>query len=168
MFPILSFIRRVDGIPILIAAIALFLLMTMTFCDVVLRSTFNAPIEAATELTRIFVAIMVFAVLPHVSVSNQHISVDLTDGLFDRFNLARWRDGLMHIICAVLMIWPTVRVAALAERTRGYGDVTEYLAIPQFYMMWFIAVFTALSAVAMFVVGMLRLFAPHLLRGDTA
>ena len=35
----------------LLAALALFLLMAMTFADVVLRSTVNNPILAATEMT---------------------------------------------------------------------------------------------------------------------
>ena len=52
---------------------------------------------------------------------------------------------------------------SLAERARDYGDVTEYLSIPQFYVGWFITVFTALAAIAMIVVGLLHLFAPRLL-----
>ena len=166
MYAVLSFIRRIDKVPIVIACAALFVLMVMTFCDVILRSSFNAPIEAATELTRIFVAIIVFSVLPHVSVSNQHICVDLTDGLFNRLRLAQLRDGLVFIASAVMLIWPVQRVAVLAERARDYGDITEYLGIPQFYIMWFIAVFTALAAIALFITGLLRLFAPELLRED--
>ena len=42
-------------------------MMIMTFFDVVLRSTVNTPIEAATELTRILMAIVVFSALPVVS-----------------------------------------------------------------------------------------------------
>jgi hypothetical protein len=34
----------------------------------------------------------------------------------------------------------------LAERARGFGDVTEYLNLPQHYIGWFIAVFTFLTA----------------------
>ena len=161
-----SLFRRIDKVPILVASAALFVLMVMTFCDVVLRSSFNNPIEAATELTRIFVAIIVFAVLPHVSVSNHHICVDLTDPIFFRLRLDRLRDAIVYIVCAILLYWPTMRVITLAERTRDYGDVTEYLGIPQFYIMWFIAIATAISAVAMLITGILKLVAPHLLRED--
>ena len=42
-------------------------MMIMTFFDVVLRSTINTPIEAATELTRILMAVVVFSALPVVS-----------------------------------------------------------------------------------------------------
>ncbi|MDJ0630591.1 MAG: TRAP transporter small permease subunit [Rhodobacter sp.] len=164
MRSLLALIRRIDQIPILIASAALFILMVMTFCDVILRSSFNAPIEAATELTRILVAITVFAVLPHVSASSGHISVDLTDPFFQRFHLDRWRDGIIFVVCGGLLYWPTQRIITLADRTRGYGDVTEYLGIPQHYIMWFIAIATATAGIAMVVSGLLRLIAPDLLR----
>ena len=53
-------------VPIWLAATVLFLLMSMTFLDVILRSVFNNPIESATELTRLFMAILVFSALPMV------------------------------------------------------------------------------------------------------
>ena len=137
--------------------------MVMTFCDVVLRSVFNAPIEAATELTRILMAILVFAVLPVMSARGDHIAVDLTDGLFARYRLSRLRDGIVYLFSGIMLYWPIQRVWILAERARDYGDVTEYLSIPQFYVGWFITVFTALAAIAMIVVGLLHLFAPRLL-----
>ena len=166
MRSLLHAVRKLDRIPILVACAALFALMAMTFFDVILRSTFNAPIEAATELTRIFVAVMVFAVLPHVSVGNHHISVDLTDGLFRRYRLERVRDGVILVASGVMLIWPVQRIVVLAERTRSYGDVTEYLAIPQFYIMWFIAIGTGIAAASMVIAGVLKLAAPHLLGDD--
>ncbi len=163
MGSLLKLIRSASAIPVLIACIALFVLMVMTFFDVILRSMFNSPIEAATELTRIFMAIIVFSVLPVISVNGGHIAVDLTDGIFMRFRLHRIRDALIHILSGAMLYWPVQRVWVLAERARDYGDVTEYLAIPTFYIGWFIALFTAISALAMIVTGLLHLFAPQLL-----
>ena len=163
MASILQLVRRLSGVPVLVACTALFILMVMTFCDVILRSVFNAPIEAATELTRILMAILVFAVLPVMSARGEHIAVDLTDGLFARYRLSRLRDGIVYLFSGIMLYWPIQRVWVLAERARDYGDVTEYLSIPQFYVGWFITIFTALAAVAMIVVGLLHLFAPRLL-----
>ncbi len=160
---VLDLIRRASRLPVLLASLALFVLMVMTFADVVLRSTLNSPIEAATELTRILMAVIVFAVLPVVSVRGDHIAVDLSDPLFDRLRLARIRDGVIQIASGVMLYWPVLRVWVLAERARDYGDVTEYLAIPQFYIGWFIAGATAITAFAMIVTGVLTLFAPKLL-----
>jgi len=151
-------------LPIWLACAALFVLMVMTFSDVILRSSFDAPIEAATELTRIFVAVMVFSVMPHISVNDGHIAVDLTDGLFERLRLARIRNGVILILSGVLMSWPVAQVWTLAERTRGYGDVTEYLGLPQFLTMYLIGAGITLSAVAMIITGVLTLIAPGILR----
>lgn len=163
MQSMLDLLRRASALPVALASFALFALMIMTFSDVMLRSLFNAPIEAATELTRIFMAIAVFSVLPVISARGEHIAVDLTDNFFHWLKLERWRDGLVDIVCGVMLIWPVQRVWILAERARSYGDVTEYIGIPQFYIGWFIAAATALTALILIVQGLLRLVAPTLL-----
>ncbi|SEO05071.1 Tripartite ATP-independent transporter, DctQ component [Salinihabitans flavidus] len=163
MKPVILLARRASLLPVVLASVALFTLMIMTFADVLLRSALNAPIEQATELTRIFMVIIVFGVMPVMTARGDHISVDLTDGIFYRLRLNNVRDGLVYIVCGVMMFWPVQRVWVLAERWRSYGDVTEYLAFPQFYVGWFIAAFTALTAIVMLVIGLLHLFAPRFL-----
>lgn len=149
--------------PVAVASVALFLLMALTFVDVVLRSTINAPIEAATELTRIAMAIVVFAALPVVSARDQHITVDLADPIFRHLRLERLRDGLVALVCGAMLYWPGMRVADLAARHKNYGDVTEYLAIPTFYIEYFICGMTLATAVILILRGLLLWFAPHLL-----
>ena len=163
MTPLIQLVRRASVLPVIVACTALFILMVMTFCDVILRSVFNAPIEAATELTRILMAILVFSVLPMISAGKGQIAVDLTDGLFARLRLSRIRDALVYLASGIMLIWPIKRVWILSERARDYGDVTEYLSIPVFYVGWFITLFTAIAAVAMVVTGLLYVFAPHTL-----
>ena len=52
----------------------------------------------------------------------------------------------------------------LAERARSYGDVTEYLGIPQFYIAWFIAVLTFVTALVLILRGLVLAFSPDLIR----
>ncbi len=163
MFQFIRFLRRASILPVIVASIALFILMVMTFCDVILRSVFNAPIEAATELTRILMAILVFSVLPIVSTTNGHIAVDLTDGIFHRLHLSRIRDLVIYLFCGVMLYWPAQRVWVLAERARDYGDVTEYLSIPSYLIGWFITLSVTVTGVVMIATGLLRFFAPHTL-----
>lgn len=157
-----------SAVPLTVASVALFALMTLTFADVLMRSLFNAPIQAATELIRIGIALVVFAALPVLSGREQHIAVDLLDGPFARLGLQRWRDGLVALACGAMLWLPATRVIDLAERARDYGDVTEYLSIPTFYIGWFIAIMTFLSSLALIVRGLLHLFAPHLLEPTNA
>lgn len=149
-------LQRLAAAPTACAALALFAMMTMTFADVVLRSAFNAPIEAAAELTRILMAIIVFSVLPMASFRGAHITVDLLDPLFPPW-AARLRDGAISLICGGLLIWPATRVFALADRARGYGDVTEYLGVPQHLIAYGIAGFTCLTVAALALRGVLIL-----------
>lgn len=163
MTPILQFVRRASALPVIVACIALFILMVMTFCDVILRSVFNAPIEAATELTRILMAVLVFSVLPIISTTNGHIAVDLTDGFFSRLHLSRARDVVIYVASGIMLFWPAQRVWVLAERARDYGDVTEYLAIPTYLIGWFITLSVAITALVMIATGLLKAFAPNTL-----
>ena len=149
--------RYIAVLPTWLAAGALFMLMTMTFADVVLRSLFNNPIESATELTRLLMAIVVFSALPIVSWKGANIVVDLMDPLFSR-RMARLRDLIIDLACGVLLMWPAKRVWDLAERAREYGDVTEYLNLPQHYAAWFIAFFTFITALTFIARGLVRFF----------
>ncbi|MEM9197507.1 MAG: TRAP transporter small permease subunit [Pseudomonadota bacterium] len=164
MRPVLTLLRQASRLPIALACTALFALMVMTFSDVVLRSAANAPVEAATEITRILMAVIVFSVMPQLSAQGGHIAVDLTDPLFARYRLARWRDALVNLAAGLMLIYPVRQVWVLAERARGYGDVTEYLGIPQYLIGWFIAVFAGLTAATLIATGLIHLFAPRLLR----
>ena len=163
MTPIIQLVRRASTLPVIVACMALFILMVMTFCDVILRSVFNAPIEAATELTRILMAILVFSVLPIVSTTNGHIAVDLTDGFFHRLHLSRARDVVIYVVSGIMLFWPVQRVWVLAERARDYGDVTEYLSIPTYLIGWFITLSVAITALVMIATGLLKAFAPNTL-----
>ena len=152
--------------PALIASLALFAMMTMTFADVVLRSAFNAPIEAATELTRLMMAVIVFSALPLVSGAGRHIAVDLTDPLFTAF-AARIRDAAVNLACGLMLWWPAGRAWDLAQRAAGFGDVTEYLGIPEFYPAAFISAACYVTSVVRIVRGVLCVAAPRALLAAT-
>ncbi|ANP38747.1 MULTISPECIES: TRAP transporter small permease [Rhodobacterales] len=164
----LRFLTALSKLPMFLANLSLFALMCLTFADVLMRSVFNAPIEAATELIRIGIALIVFAALPVLSAQNGHIAVDLLDGPFRRMRLERWRDAAVALICAVMLWYPAGRVVDLAERSRSYGDVTEYLSIPTFYIAYFIAAMIYVTAVALIGRGLLHLIAPHMLEAKNA
>ena len=152
--------RWLAFVPSVVAALALFALMMMTFFDVVLRSTINNPIESATEMTRLFMAIVVFSSLPVISWRGEHIVVDLIDPLFGE-GAARVRDAIINVACGIILFWPAKRVWELAGRAREYGDVTEYLNIPQFYIAYFIAAMTFVTAVTLLMRGLCFTFAPR-------
>jgi len=135
-----------------LAMAALLLLMTMTFLDVLMRSMFNAPIEASTELSRILLMFVVFAAMPEVTLRGTHVAVDLLGPLLDRIGFLRL-EGLILIGSSVLMIWPTARILALAERSRTYGDMTEFLHIPTYLPALCVFAFMVLTAICFAIAG---------------
>lgn len=156
------FVRTLSAVPMGVACLTLFFLMSMTFLDVVLRSAFNAPLGAAPELTRMSVAVIVFASLPVLSGGGGHISVDLLDGVIARLRMTRIWSGLISIACGAMLWWPANRAIVLAERSRKYGDLTEFLEIPTFYLTWFITIMTFITMGVLILRGLLILFAPQL------
>lgn len=150
--------------PSYLAAAALFILMCMTFFDVILRSILNDPIESATELTRLLMAIIVFSSLPIVTWRSEHIIVDLLDGLFSK-SMARIKGIAIDAICGILLFWPAVRVWELAGRAKSYGDTTEYLQIPQFYVAYFIATATLITAAVLITRSGFGIFFPKYIAG---
>jgi len=58
----------------------------------------------------------------------------------------------------LMLIWPAQRVTVLAERAASYGDVTEYLGIPQSYVAWMIAISTLVTAIVLICRGLFILF----------
>ena len=87
------------------------------------------------------------------------VLADLVAGLAD----VPWRDGVIALSCGLMLWFPAGRVVDLAYRARSYGDQTEYLQIPTFYMGMFIAAMTFLTSVILIMRGLLYLFAPRLL-----
>jgi TRAP-type C4-dicarboxylate transport system permease small subunit len=102
-------------------------------------------------------AIIVFSSLPIVSWKGNNIVVDLMDPFFSR-KLALIRDVAIDLTCGVILLWPAKRVWDLAERARSYGDVTEYLNLPQHYIGWFIALFTFVTALTFLARATLLIF----------
>ena len=121
----------------------------------------------ATELTRMSIGVIVFAAVPVLSMNGGHISVDLADPLFSKMGLLRLRDAVIALVCGVLLWWPANRVVDLAERSRSYGDTTEYLNWPVFYMSWFIAIMTFVAMGALILRGIVLLVAPQYLKAQT-
>ncbi|MCC6007565.1 MAG: TRAP transporter small permease [Rhodobacteraceae bacterium] len=119
-------LRFAANLPLRLAAVMLFIMMVLTFADVIGRSTFSAPIPGAAELTAILLAAVVFLALPATGFLDRHISVDLIDGALSE-RVRRYRDAAINIGFAVALYWPIKAAWTSATRTLGYGEVTLYL-----------------------------------------
>jgi TRAP-type C4-dicarboxylate transport system permease small subunit len=135
-----------------LAALTLLTLMAMTCVDVIGRYFFNAPLDGATELTRLMMAVVVFAVMPAAAWREEHITVDLLDKVTPR-RFVNPRQVAWNLIGAIAMAGIAYRIWFLAIRTYDYGDTTEFLEIPLYPITFFISVLSGVTAAALLLNG---------------
>lgn len=127
-----------------LAGVTLFAMMLLTTADVCGRYLFNAPILGSVELTQIMLAMVVFLTFPTVTWREEHIAVDLLDGLFPR-SMVWIRQLVINLICCVALLIMARRIWHLAERSLSWGDATEFLRLPIGYLISLMAVIAAVS-----------------------
>ncbi|WP_254799122.1 TRAP transporter small permease [Halomonas sp. SS10-MC5] len=128
-----------------VAGATLFAMMLLTTADVTGRYFFNSPILGTVELTQLMLAALVFLSLPVVCWREEHVSVDLLDSVFPA-RLIWIRQVLVNLIVTGALWLMARRVWALGERAMQWGDVTEFLRIPNGYLIYLMAIMLAASA----------------------
>ncbi len=123
-------------------------MVLLTVADVVGREGFNSPVFAAVEITTILMPFLIFAVLPYVTYQEQHITVDLIDLVYpdEAINI---RQIAITIILIPLLAGVTWQMISLSFEWRDAPDLTEDLQFPKWYIAWFIAALTGLTALLM-------------------
>ena len=140
-----------------LAAITLFALMLITVVDVTGRYVFNHPLTGSTELTEMAVGIVVFSVFPIISWRREHIVVDIFDRFFSP-KLDFIRTILINVASAAGLFFIGKRIVVLANRSLGYGEVSEYLAIPTGWMIYFIGIMCWITTFLLVTVGTYRAY----------
>ena len=104
-------------------------MMLLTVADVLLRALANQPIPGASEIVELLLACSFFLALPATFLRDEHIVVDIIDGVAPR------RVPLLKRIAAVLAALALGLMAwqgwIAAKDMLAFGDVTSYLSIPR-------------------------------------
>ncbi|GHF62166.1 TRAP transporter small permease [Seohaeicola zhoushanensis] len=140
-------LKRIETAISIIAAVLLFLLMIITFIDVIGRNFFNRPLNGAAELTELMLAATVFLMLPLIAIRQKHIVVDLLDFVGNRvFKAAQTVIGVaVGAFLFGMMAW---RLFILAESTARYHDLTPTLKIPIAPLVYGMSLFSGLTVIA--------------------
>jgi TRAP-type C4-dicarboxylate transport system permease small subunit len=146
---------RADAVLGMASAVILFLMMLLTFIDVVARYLFNFPLRGGFELTELMLLVLIFAGLPLVSHADEHVTMDFIDRILPRVAL-RALVRVVHVVCAALMFFLTWQVWIKADRIAGYGDTTDVLRITVGPFVYFMAAMIALTGL----VHLYKVFAP--------
>lgn len=134
------------------------IMMGLTVCDVIGRYVLNAPVKGAAELTEILLAAEIFLGLGAVSLSEDHVTVDLlTEKLPSKTEPLRL--ALTGLFSAAVLCVVSWRLWVYAAQIGGYGGSTSTLAIPVAPLGYFCAICAAIGAVITAVLPVRRLMA---------
>ncbi len=158
-----SWERRIDAVLGIAASALLFLMMCLTFVDVVARYLFNSPIRGGFEITELVLLVLIFAGLPLVSHADEHVTMDF----IDRMLPPRWVRGLIrvvHALMAALFFFLTWQMWIKAGRIAAYGDTTDVLRIAIGPFVYFMVAMICLTAL----VHLFKVFVPGTRRASQA
>lgn len=132
------------------AILVLLAMMALTCTDIVARYFFNSPIKGAFELTEIFLGVLVFLSLPIAAQNDSHIKVDL---------ISSFGNGLINRFIKIFVFLASLSVFVLLTRQfythaiklEKYGQVTNSLEIPLYFVGLLAAFCGALTVIIMII-----------------
>ena len=122
----------------------LFLMMLLTFADVVARYLINRPIRGGFELTELTLLVLIFAGLPLVSRADEHVTMDFIDRLLTG-RARELLDRTIQLACAAIMLWLAWLIWLKADRIWEYRDATDVLRIVYGPFVYFMSLMIGLS-----------------------
>ncbi len=138
--------KRLEGALGLVAAVALFAMMALTFADVIGRKLLDHSIVGSLEMTELLMLAVIFGAMPLTSLHGEHIIFDLLDPLLPA-RLRAWQHRIANLVCVGLLLGAAWLVFARAGRTLAGGDMTAQLGLavaPFHYAVAALLVLTAL------------------------
>jgi TRAP-type C4-dicarboxylate transport system permease small subunit len=121
--------KRLEAILGLLAAVALFAMMALTFADVIGRKLLRASVPGSLELTELLMLTVIFVALPLTSLHGEHVIFDLLERVLPA-RLRAWQHRIANLICVALSLGGAWLVWLRSGRTLEEGDVTAQLGIP--------------------------------------
>lgn len=114
-----------------LAGLSLAAMMLLTVADVTLRAAINRPIRGTLEIVELLLACSFFLALPAAFLRDEHIVVDVVDGIRPRLvPLLRRIAALLGTLVMAAMAW---QGWIAARDTLMFHDVTADLALPRIW-----------------------------------
>lgn len=145
--------KSIERVLAILAGIALFCMMILTFVDVVGRYGFNKSIFGTSEMIELLMVIVIFAGVAFVTSSDKHIKVDIFAPWIERVapNLQRWT---IHLFSLFIYAALTYELGHHMLDSFLSGKRTAVLDFPQWVLpgaaVLFSVIGVALFAVAIF------------------
>lgn len=128
----------------LLAGVALFAIMALTFFDVLGRKFASHSIPGSLELTELLMVVVIFGALPLVSRRGEHVEFDSLDPYLPAW-FRRAQAAAVHLLCACLLLglaWLMWRTGSQFLET---GETTAQLQILKAPFIYGMAVLCGLT-----------------------
>lgn len=109
-----------------VSCFVLFMMMALTFIDVTGRYVFNNPLPALAEIIAFMMSGLVFCVLPLVCFREDHVTIDLLDGLVPKA-LKRLQGAFVNIVSAGAVLFIAWRLWEKAMTHLRFEEATDEL-----------------------------------------
>jgi TRAP-type C4-dicarboxylate transport system permease small subunit len=133
-----------------LAGVALFGIMALTFFDVGGRKLLSQSITGSLELTELFMVVVIFAALPLVSLRGEHVVFDSLDAYLPH-GVRLVQRALVHLLCGISLMGLGVLMWQTGGNFLESGETTAQLKIlkaPFIYGMSLLCVVTGLVHLA--------------------
>ena len=130
----------------LLAGIALFAIMVLTFLDVGGRKLLDNSITGSLELTELLMVVVIFGALPLVSERGEHVVFDSLDPYLPGF-IKKIQRALVHLLCAAALLALGWLMWKTGREFLQTGETTAQLKIikaPFIYGMGLLCAFTGI------------------------
>lgn len=120
--------KLLDTVCSLIAGIALFAIMVLTFFDVTGRKLLDHSIPGSLELTELFMVVVIFGALPLVSRKGEHVVFDSLDGFWPK-GFVKFQKALVNLLCSVALLALGWLMLSTGIDFASFGETTAQLKI---------------------------------------
>ena len=131
-----------------ISCVVIFVMMALTFVDVIGRYIFHKPIFGGTEIISALLALTIFAGLGVVNARDEHIVVELFEYTFRYLLTPLVYEVIIQIFSVAAMILIAAVLFEHAWEAYHLGKQTEVLEMPSYYISGTVAVFAVISVLS--------------------
>ena len=128
------------------AALALFGIMGLTLVDVAGRKLISTSVPGSLELTELLMVVVIFAGLPLVTLTGEHVVFDSLDPWIPG-PLRRVQQALVDALCALALGGMAWLMWAKAGQMASYGDITAQLKLPLGPFVYLMSLLLGVTAV---------------------
>ena len=112
----------------LLAGLALFAIMVLTFLDVSGRKILSHSITGSLELTELLMVVVIFGALPLVSERGEHVVFDSLDAILPEF-IQKIQRAVVHLLCAGALLSLAWLMWRTGQDFVASGETTAQLKI---------------------------------------